>query len=116
MTVWQAFANRGDWIPLWSGMGQNGATEIMKRPRVQAPIGRSRIATCEHMLEGGLAGHVCGAEMQLIIKSPRVWSYQERVIERCTAGHIAHAQAVMPEPEALEPPIDDGPADCWGAF
>jgi len=50
----------------------------------------------------------CGAEMQLVIKYPKVWSYQERVSERCLAGHIAHAQAVVD--------VEDDSEDCWGAF
>ena len=87
---------------------------------------QSHPAICERMIEdGSLAGRICGAQMRLEFKEPKVWSYQERVIERCWAGHPAHAQAVVPEPELIDPreygasedpPIDDGPADCWGAF
>ncbi len=36
------------------------------------------------------------------------------IVERCPA-HLLRSQGVLPY-EPAEPPIDDGPQDCWGAF
>lgn len=72
---------------------------------------QSTPARCTQMIADSLAGRICGAPMQLVVKYPRVWSYQERISERCALNHIAHAQAVVEEPE----PSEDS-QDCWGAF
>jgi hypothetical protein len=69
----------------------------------------SPAATCEQWLAPGFR---CRAAMQYEIKKPKVWSYQERIIERCTMGHITHAQAVVDEPpQTLNYSQDE---DAWG--
>lgn len=85
---------------------------MSKPQRVIHERQQSGPAKCERVLDG--FHMVCGAPMQLVIKEPKCWSYQERISERCAMGHIAHAQAVVSEPESW--PVDEGPQDCWGAF
>ncbi len=63
----------------------------------------SAIATCPHVLAyGSCSVFRCRAPMEIVIKESKCWSYQERVSERCAAGHIAHAQAVVVESEIEE--------------
>lgn len=70
----------------------------MKPTRVIQARKQSPPARCEYMEHAGTSmAHWCGAQMQLVIKAPKLWSYQERVSERCWLGHIAHGQAVIPE-------------------
>ena len=45
----------------------------------------------------------------------REMPYQELIVTRCAFGHYDLLIGVLPEVNA-EPPIDDGPQDCWGAF
>ncbi len=73
----------------------------------------------------------CAEEMQLIVtRSPLGHlPFEELIVMRCAAGHLERGDGVLPEsweaPGLIdpreydasgEPPIDDGPADCWGAF
>ncbi len=70
----------------------------MKPTRIVVRRDPSAIATCQRVISKLPDPFLlCGAPMQLVIKEPKTWSYQERISERCIAGHIAHAQAVVVE-------------------
>jgi len=57
----------------------------------------SALAHCEYVLGQAGPDHIwrCAAPMRLEIKEPRLWSYQIRVSERCSLGHISHGQGVL---------------------
>jgi len=59
-------------------------------------------------------GAPCGVAMRLEIKTPKVWSYQERISERCLVGHISHGQGVLDHdpPSTLNYERDD--QSEWG--
>jgi len=68
--------------------------KVIKERKPSAP------AICEHVLgtadiEGNPHPWLCAAPMRLEIKEPQVWSYQIRVSERCSCGHISHGQGVL---------------------
>ncbi len=69
----------------------------MKSQRVIVHREQSRPALCEYVLctSNHFGVMRCGAPMLLTIKQPAWWSYQERIVERCTLNHIAHGQGVL---------------------
>ena len=81
-----------------------------------AQMNQSPPAVCDHRDDTGFAD--CANLLQLII-TPSPLShlpYLFLVVERCPV-HLARSQGVLPyEPFPAEPPVDDGPQDCWGAF
>ena len=62
-----------------------------------ATLKQSSPATCTRLLGNWLIGYHCGAEMQLVITPSPISTlpYEELVIERCLAGHIATSAGVL---------------------
>ncbi len=71
----------------------------MKPSRVIAHRDQSAPSICSRMLGNWLVGYWCGAEMQLVItRSPLSGlPYEELIVTRCLAGHIATSQGVSVE-------------------